>query len=185
MRFFIALEIPDQNKKELGDIQNQIKSVVPSIKPTDSAKFHLTIAFIGEQPDEVRFILEEAITKSVVGISPFRVTPGYIDGFPTLHNPRILWAGVKGDIDKLVILRERIKDALVSLNLPIDARRYEPHIALAKIKNFKLERKQEEVFQKMMMKEFEPIQVSSIKLFQSIPNHGFHNHNTLAEIKLI
>jgi len=30
----------------------------------------------------------------------------------------------------------------------------------------------------------QPIKVTSIKLFESVPNEGFHKHNTLAKIKL-
>ncbi len=184
MRFFIALEIPAENRQQLQQIQIQLKGLLPQVKLTNPEKLHLTIAFIGEQPDQIKPLLINAITESVKDIKPFEVTPSYLDGFPNIHEPHIIWVGVKGDIDKLVILRERIKDNLASLNLGVDHRRFEPHIAIAKVQNFHLTRDLEASFQQMMLQKFDPIQVSFVKLFESIPNHGFHSHNTLAEIQL-
>lgn len=184
MRFFIALEIPDESRRQLLSLQEKLQQIIPSLKLTDIHKLHLTIAFIGEQNDDLKEPLIDVLNKAVDGISSFSVSPGYIDGFPNLHNLKTLWIGVKGDIDKLHLIRERIKDGLSSLRLPVDERRYTPHIALGKTPPFKLSRTDEEKLQKLMLQDFGVIKVESIKLFESIPTHGFHDHNTLAEIKL-
>lgn len=184
MRFFIALEIPEQSKAELAKVQARLKEIIPDIKLTDNDKLHLTIAFIGEQPDEQKQPLIDIISTASSGISTFQVTPSYVDGFPSLHNAHILWMGVKGDIDKLFILRERVKDGLKTLNLNTDERRFVPHIALGKIKNFILTPAQEHELEKLDMQNFASITVSSIKLFESTPQDSFHIHNTLAEIRL-
>ncbi|KKR79828.1 MAG: 2'-5' RNA ligase [Candidatus Daviesbacteria bacterium GW2011_GWA1_41_61] len=185
MRYFMALEIPQNCQKQLEGVQRQLKEIIPQIRLTDSPKLHLTIAFIGEQPDYLKEDLRKIIVKAVGGIPPFTITPGYIDGFPHLHSAHVFWVGAKGDIDKLMIIRERIKDGLSHLGLDTDERRYVPHIAIAKINgNFQLSTEQEAKLQNMMLKEFAPIQISSIKLFESVPEEGFHHHNTLAEVPL-
>lgn len=185
MRFFIALEIPDQNKKELFEIQRQLKELIPQARLTDNEKLHLTIAFIGEQPDKLRGGLIDVMKKASQDIQPFTVIPAYLDGFPHRHRANTFWIGVKGDIDKLYTLRHRIKDGLNSLDLGVDERRYVPHIAIAKINGFKMASELEKELDELMSKEFEPIEVSSVKLFESIPNHGFHQHNTLFETPLL
>lgn len=184
MRFFFALEIPDGDRRELQQVQQRIKAILPSIHLTDPNKLHLTLAFVGEQGEELKESLVEIMNKSVAGVSPFQITPSYIDGFPDIHHPHTLWVGVKGDIDKLLTIRERIKDSLQSLNLPVDVRRFTPHIAIGKIRGAKLGQNQEETLRQIMSTGFEPINVSSIKLFESVPDGGLHTHNTLAEIKL-
>ena len=184
MRFFIALSIPEKNRIELKHVQNEIKQIIPHLKMTDPDKLHLTIAFIGDQPDQFQYGLTETLKQAVVGIPEFEVTPGYIDGFPTLHNPHVLWIGVKDEVDKLFILRERIKDSLVNLDQPVDERRYIPHIAFAKVAHLQLSPLQERQFEEIMSRPFSPLIISEIKLFESIPNHGFHQHNTLATIPL-
>lgn len=167
-------------------VQDHLKQVVPQVRLTDNEKLHLTIAFIGEESDDMKDGLVDIIKEAATNIPTFQVTPAYIDGFPNLHEPRTFWVGVKGDIDKLFVIREKIKDGLINLGLDVDERRYVPHIAIAKINNnYQLGLDQENSLQEMMLKNsFEPIQISSIKLFESVPEHGFHRHNTLAQIPL-
>ncbi len=186
MRYFIALEIPEESKHELKAVQREIEQIIPQVRITNSEKLHLTIAFIGEQPEKLKDRIVQVIAQATSEIPPFSITPAYIDGFPHLHTAHTFWVGVKGDIDKLVIIEERIKDGLIGLGLDPDDRRYVPHIAIGKISgDFQLQPEQEAKLQEMMVRNsFEPIHISSIKLFESIPEEGFHRHNTLAEVAL-
>lgn len=184
MRFFIALDLPADSRNQLIAVQQKIKELVPAARLTDPNKLHLTIAFVGEQLDEYKDHLIKIIEDAVQNISTFSVTPSYIDGFPHLHSAHTLWVGINGEIDELYKLRHHIKDGLESLDLPVDERRFVPHIAIAKIKNFHLNPEVEKKFEEIMSGDFHPIEVSSIKLFESIPDDGFHSHNTLAQIPL-
>lgn len=185
MRFFIALEIPEESKTELKIVQDKLKQLIPDIRLTDNNKLHLTIAFIGEKPDNWREKLAEMMRNAAWEIPSFEICPAYIDGFPNLHYAHTIWIGIKGDIDKLFIIRERIKDGLEKLGLETDDRRYVPHIAVGKVNNFTIMPFQEAQLEKVMMQnQFQPIKISSLKLFESIPEEGFHRHNTLAEIPL-
>jgi 2'-5' RNA ligase len=186
MRFFIALEIPRENLAEFQSIQDKLHTLIPRTKLTDLNKIHLTLAFIGEQPEKLKINLIKIITDAAREIPAFTVTPAYLDGFPEIHHLLILWVGVKGDIDKIHIIRERIKDGLKALRLPVDERRFIPHISVAKFsKPVSISNGLEVDFEKIMSAPFTPIQISSIKLFESTPENGIHTHNTLAEIKLI
>lgn len=185
MRFFIALEIPSENIPSFQSIGDRLHTLIPQAKLTDLDKIHLTLAFIGEQPEDLKDKLIQIMRDAAKDISSFEVTPGYIDGFPSLHHPNILWVGVKGDIDKILLIREGVKDGLEGLNLPVDERRFVPHISIAKFsKDIYISRELEIKLEKILAYPFDPIKITSIKLFESIPNEGFHSHNTLAEIKL-
>ena len=186
MRFFIALEIPSKNRLQIQVVQESLQKFIPQARLTDLSKIHLTLAFVGEQDEQLKFRLTEIMTKSAEGVPPFEVTPAYIDGFPNLHQPQVLWVGVKGDIDKILLIRERIKDGLENLHLGADERRFIPHITIAKLNNnFRVSQNLEVSLEKIMAQAFDPIKISSIKLFESVPEGGLHSHNTLAEIKLI
>ncbi len=184
MRFFIALEIPEINQPELKRVQDEVAKLIPGLRMTDSDKLHLTLAFVGEEPLDLKESLVEVLNHAAKEIKPFELTPAYLDGFPRIHEFTTLWVGVKGDIDKLVIIRERIKDGLQALNIAVDERRFTPHIAIAKANFQKIDTTVEEKLQEMMSQQtFQPITVSSIKLFESIASEGTHQHNLLAEIK--
>ncbi len=186
MRFFIALEIPSENIPQFQSIQDKLHTLIPQARITDLDKIHLTLAFIGEQPDNLKEKLIEIIRNSVLDISPFEVTPAYLDGFPNIHHANVLWVGVKGDIDKVLLIREYIKDGLSALHLPVDERRFIPHITVAKLnEQIFIDRKLEMELEKIMTMSFDHININSIKLFESVANEGFHSHNTLAEINLV
>lgn len=185
MRFFIALEIPSENIPQFQAIQTKLYTLIPQARITDIDKIHLTLAFLGEQNDNLKDKLIEVLKNAVKNISPFSVTPAYIDGFPNIHHANVLWIGVKGDIDKLLLIREYVKDSVESMHLPIDERRFVPHITIAKSnENLQISRETEAKLEEMMVDSFSPIKITSIKLFESEPNNGLHKHNTLAEIKL-
>lgn len=185
MRFFIALEIPSENLVQFQSIQNSLHTLIPQARITNLDKIHLTLAFLGEQPDEFQVKLTQIMHDAAQGVATFEVTPAYIDGFPNIHSPQVLWVGVKGDIDKVLLIRERIKDGLKNLKLPVDERRFIPHITIAKLNNhIKVDQRMEVEFEKLMAISFNPINISSIKLFESEPKGGFHKHNTLAEVHL-
>lgn len=185
MRFFIAFEIPSENIPSFQAIQAKLHTLIPQSKLTDLDKIHLTLAFLGEQSDSLQDNLVSIIKRAAADVSSFAVTPAYIDGFPNIHHPQVLWVGVKGDIDKILLIRERVKDGLESLHLPVDERRFIPHISIAKLNNpLNISINLEENLEKIMTEDLNPIKISSIKLFESVPNQGFHKHNTLAEVKL-
>lgn len=192
MRFFIALEIPDESKQELKEVQSQLAEFIPNIRLTNPEKLHLTIAFIGEQPETLKTDLAKLITEAIKDIPPFTVSPGIIDGFPNIHKPNTIWMGVNGQLDYLLVIRERVKDRLTNLGLVTDERRFVPHITLAKANgNIELSENQEQQVQNVSLKHYSPIKIASIKLFESIPvlpagrpQEGFHQHNTLAEVQL-
>jgi len=185
MRFFIALEIPSKNRLQFQAIQAKLHTLIPQAKFTSDDKLHLTLAFIADQPPHLKEALVKIIQSAAKGVPVFEVTPAYIDGFPNIHKPQVLWVGVKGDIDKVLQIRERVKDGLTDLGLGSDPRRFIPHITIAKFNNnFRIDRELEVKLEKIMAMPFDPMSISSIKLFESIPSGDFHKHNTLAEIKL-
>lgn len=185
MRFFVALEIPETSRSQIQAVQAELSQIIPSLRLTDPEKLHLTIAFIGEQSDTLTEDLVSLINRSTQGINSFSITPAIIDGFPNIHSPHTLFLGVTGDLDKLLVLRERIKDGLVNLGIDIDERRFVPHIAIGKLSENKISPSEESQIQELVLKtDFDSISTHSIKLFQSLPEENFHRHNTLAEINL-
>jgi 2'-5' RNA ligase len=184
MRFFIALEITNENKLQLQSIAQKVGKIIPQAKLADPDKYHLTLAFIGDQPDTLKERLIETMSKAADKIPPFSVVPAYIDGFPHLHNSKVIWVGVNGDIDRLIVLQQRIQTQLADLNLPIDNRPFTPHITIAKQNSLEIDPQKQEKLQEIMQDNFDLIKISSIKLFESVPEIGFHTHRTLAEIQL-
>jgi RNA 2',3'-cyclic 3'-phosphodiesterase len=185
MRFFIALSIPGGYIHCLEDVQKNLKEILPEVGLTPREKLHLTLDFLGEHPDEIQNDLTESLRKACLGIKPFSIAPAYIDAFPNIHHPHTFWVGVKGDIDHLVILRERIKDEIINLGIPVDDRRFVPHIKIGGIPSREITPGEEEKIQHIPFENLDTIYINSIRLYNSVPDGSFHRHNMLAEIKLV
>jgi 2'-5' RNA ligase len=124
MRAFVAIDLPDPVKSALESLQE----VMPLGRPTDPEQMHLTLHFLGEQPDE----LIEAAHQALEDLS-FPAFEMQLAGLGTFGNrePSVLWAGVK-DATQVKALHDRIRPALHGAGLPLEHRRFRPHVTIAR-----------------------------------------------------
>src|SRR3990172_280362 len=96
VRSFIAIEIPEEIKKEISSIQNELKKRLGNAGKVSWARpetTHLTLKFLGDVPEEKIRATEEALRLSARGIKAFTISVAGIGSFPNLENPRVLWTG--------------------------------------------------------------------------------------------
>jgi 2'-5' RNA ligase len=65
-------------------------------------------------------------------VPPFRLSLGALGTFPNEHRPRVVWAGLAGDLPVLSALHKRLDDRLRALDLPLEGRTFRPHITLGR-----------------------------------------------------
>src|SRR5213082_56367 len=92
MRLFIAIELPSKIRKELKDMQNELRSLASTAKWVAPESIHITLKFLGEVPEKR---LEE-IDESLGGLSwkPFTISVHGAGFFPGARSPRVFWAGM-------------------------------------------------------------------------------------------
>jgi 2'-5' RNA ligase len=124
MRAFVAIDLPDPVISALEDLQE----VMPLGKPTDPDQMHLTLHFLGEQPDH----LIEAAHQAMEGIR-FPAFEMQLSGLGTFgsREPSVLWAGVR-DATQVKALHDRIRPALHGAGLALEHRRFRPHVTIAR-----------------------------------------------------
>jgi RNA 2',3'-cyclic 3'-phosphodiesterase len=137
IRSFIAIELPEEARKALAKIQESIKK--PNLKYlrwVSPSSIHLTLKFLGNiKPDKIDSITN-TITKSCAGINRFDLQIIGLGVFPNPKVPRVLWAGLKGDIDTLIKLQQRVDDNLLPLGFTREKRPFSPHLTLARINDY-------------------------------------------------
>ena len=57
-----------------------------------------------------------------------------IGAFPHWRRPKVMWAGLNGDIEKLSRLRNTLNDELELLGFKAEKRPYRPHLTLGRFK---------------------------------------------------
>lgn len=129
---FVAVPIPDSMKQQLIEGCLQIKEQIPFKKWVFSADYHITLKFLGVVDNETMIRLKPLIGEIASKQSSFYLSIEGLYTFGKTTSPRILWTGVKGDMNPLSILQKNVDTAMESLGFIAENRPYTPHITLAK-----------------------------------------------------
>ena len=94
MRTFIAIELEEETKAQLAEVQAEAEKLCRRGNYTPKENFHLTLHFLGEVQEEDLDYLQEAIYETARRNRPFTMTIDKIGFFPR-GNKGILWAGIE------------------------------------------------------------------------------------------
>ena len=94
MRTFIAIELEEETKAQLAEVQAEAEKLCRRGNYTPKENFHLTLHFLGEVQEEDLDYLHEAIYETARRNRPFTMTIDKIGFFPR-GNKGILWAGIE------------------------------------------------------------------------------------------
>jgi len=136
VRSFIAIELPDELKVGLTQLQNRLKSGnQSSVKWVDPYSIHLTLKFLGsiavDRISEIIGVMEEAAQ----GIPPFHLEVKDLGVFPNLRRVQVAWVGIRGEVDKLSQLQQNLESNLARLGFAPESRPFTPHLTLARLRN--------------------------------------------------
>jgi RNA 2',3'-cyclic 3'-phosphodiesterase len=136
IRSFIAVELPEELKKELSELEIRLKkSSPPIVRWVDPYSIHVTLKFLGEVAEESIEELVLAIEESVPGIKPFKLSVSEVGAFPNLNRPQVVWVGVKGDLSQITVLQQKIEANTEQLGFPRESRGFTPHLTLGRVRN--------------------------------------------------
>jgi 2'-5' RNA ligase len=136
IRSFIAIELPSELKAILSSFQNEMVSVGgSSVKWVSPDSIHITLKFLGNILTEKVQSISLAIEQACTGVEPFTLEMGELGGFPNLQQPRVLWLGLHGDIERVKSLQMSIDNNLAKLGFDKEKREFTPHITLARMRD--------------------------------------------------
>lgn len=166
-RTFVAISIiPDEGLKDItGKLRKALKD--ERISWPDEGNIHITLAFLGDTPDSRIPLIKEAIAVICNNHSRFGLAIRGIGVFRSQSDPRVIWAGVDA-IEKLNSLRHDVAEALRKLEVPIDDRKFSPHITLGRIKNIKDAAKLNSLVEQYALTEFQNTEISELVFYESI-----------------
>jgi 2'-5' RNA ligase len=135
IRSFIAIELPEEVKGELARLRCEMGGAEHSfVKWVAPEGIHLTLKFLGNIPSEAVKDITEAIREASQVASPFRLDILGLGAFPNLRQPRVLWVGIGGEIDRLSSLQQDVDSLLAPLGFAREERPFAPHLTLARIR---------------------------------------------------
>ena len=137
MRTFIAIEIPSEIKSALAALQTELRRAGADVSWTIPENIHLTLKFVGEI-DERRIVeVEKACVLSAAEFQPFALSLNGTGVFPNARQPRILWAGLSGEIGKVVEMNKRLDERLALIGFKREYKNFNPHLTIGRLKSNK------------------------------------------------
>lgn len=133
MRLFVAIELPEELKREIGKIQEQLRKSGADASWTRPEGLHLTLKFLGEVEKSRVPAIRDALAVTQ-GTGAIRVEISGAGAFPNERVPRVLWLGVQGDLERLGTLHEAVGQAMTALGFERDERKFSPHLTLGRIR---------------------------------------------------
>lgn len=136
MRLFLAINLPASVRRDIRAATAPMRDATDqhTVKWLDDDHLHITLKFLGEQPDASVGPLRAALDAAVSPHTAFSLDVGGLGAFPNLHAPRVVWMGVTPD-PKLELLQHDVERACAALGYPLDARAFRPHVTLGRTRD--------------------------------------------------
>jgi len=166
MRCFFAITIPESLKKELNNCLSQLKPFSHTVRWVSTENLHLTLKFLRNIPDTQ---IPELIAKSqplLQSVEPFKLSVKGVGTFPAKGAPNVFWVGIEPS-DALLRLHHIVDDAVASLGILKEQRRFSPHLTIGRARGYETEKLMSR-FRTFENAFFGSIDVHEISLFQSI-----------------
>lgn len=132
VRLFVAVPLGEQAKEELVQWTGRTKQEIPFQRWVHPLDYHITLQFLGDTRLEQLDPLIEGLRAAVSKQSPMELSLQGLGTFGRDKAPRILWAGVGGDIRGLEAVLRQVLERTKPLGFLPEDRPYRPHITLAK-----------------------------------------------------
>ncbi len=133
VRVFVAVGLSAEAREQLLDDVARIRREVPDgIQWANPDGMHLTLKFLGNIPLSNVSPLLECVHRVADGYTPFSLGLDGLGVFPNRRKPRVLWAGIDGDMNALSDLQQGAEEAINGLGYPPEQRPFRPHITLGR-----------------------------------------------------
>lgn len=170
IRSFLAFDITDEVRNEVASIIKLLEPKAKGVKWIKPELMHCTMKFFGQVEEElllgnVSAIIEEAVKNQ----APFHLKGLGIGVFPNWRYPRVIWAGLVGDVEAAISLHEKLEVALRPFGLKRDDRQFRLHLTLGRAKSpLKNSEALVVLVEKLVDKQFGEITVDHLTLYKSV-----------------
>ena len=133
MRLFVAIELPDDLRRALAQVQERLARTVKA-KWTAVEQFHLTVKFLGETADSRLPSVVEHLN-AVRLDEPITLQTAGMVCFPPNGPIRIIASALNDIEGKCARLQQAIDKVCHAAGFPLEGRRWTPHVTVGRVKD--------------------------------------------------
>jgi len=174
MRTFIAIELSDEIRSSIDQIQSHLKYSGADVRWVEEKNIHLTLKFLGEITEEKLQQVIAALEIIAEEVKPFEISIKDIGAFPKIDFPRVIWVGLDKGALESAELAKKIDDALSKIGFEKESRPFAAHLTIGRVRSPKNKEALKQKISTLNSKFSTKIQlISSVTLFQSkLTPHG-------------
>ncbi|MCG2686385.1 RNA 2',3'-cyclic phosphodiesterase [Candidatus Parcubacteria bacterium] len=187
MRLFVAIELPQNLKSLLSQVQADLKTAVPDdwkITWVTPEKMHLTVQFIGGVEKQRLNEIIMSLQRATFGVAPFELDLSPLNFFPAVR-PRVILVEAGGQLDIYQKLQNRVRQELEATDCQLVSKTA-PHVTLGRIKKLEGELPKEKWIRlaEKHLKDASEFVVDRVSLIQSTPTSEGSIYRTLISLAL-
>ena len=135
VRAFVAIEPGEAARAALEALRDRLAAAAPrrAVRWVRPGQCHLTLRFLGNVPPDRMPELERRLTEAAAESAAFSLGLADPGAFPTAATPRVLWVGLRGDLEALTALARRVDAAAADLGDHREDREFHPHLTLGRV----------------------------------------------------
>lgn len=133
IRAFVAILLDEAVRAAVAAVVERLRPLGGSVAWVPVANLHLTLQFLGEQPEERLAAAEAALDDAAARSAPIETALHGIGAFPGLERPRILWVGLAQGALEVRALQARVAEALAREGFPREERPWHPHLTIGRV----------------------------------------------------
>jgi len=134
IRSFLAFELPVDIKRIIMAVSENVRELPLNVRWLNVTNIHLTIVFMGDVQEEQIKPIQDIVKDVCQGYGPFSIAVKGIGIFGSRRNPRVLWIGLDGAIDRMGYFRDDLQKGLRPFGIKEEKRRFKPHLTLGRFR---------------------------------------------------
>jgi RNA 2',3'-cyclic 3'-phosphodiesterase len=134
IRSFLAFELPEQIKTILHRVLADMRQAPLDIRWVRVENIHLTVIFTGNIEMDLLDDMSDIVKGACDWCPPLTISLKSAGVFSSRRNPRVLWIGLDGDIEKMSVFKNRLEEGLGPFGIKEEKRSFSPHLTLGRFK---------------------------------------------------
>jgi 2'-5' RNA ligase len=133
LRLFVAINLPADVRSAVWEATAPMRACAPDLSWVAESRLHLTLKFLGEQPDERVSVVAAELERVADQHRELGMELGGIGAFPNFRRARVVWMGVAQE-PRLELLHHDVEMAFEQIGFELEGRAFRPHLTLARAK---------------------------------------------------
>lgn len=165
IRSFLAIDLAEDLKPEIADVQKEFKKTGANIKYVPSQNMHFTLKFFGNIDEDMVDEISEAVEKVIRNYSAFDLSIGGCGSFPNQNTIKVLWIGIDSN-SQIADLQKDLDREFKKLGFKKE-RNYISHLTIGRPRNGKNKNQLKDTINSLKDLKIGTMRVSKISLKKS------------------